>query len=202
MGGHLAPLGRLNPHVSVKFSRLDLEGAGTGEDDARGHNEADSAWENDPMWRPGTVLRAFVPLISAFRIPPGRTTRCGAQGQCAGARTHRGGVIAFNGASWFRLPVARDAGCGPRLCSRREHPSSGAYAGPAITSRTSARRYEVRSLNLDLKQANGAELWAKIVACGLIGSGPARLSLVGERFGEGLRCVEFTHVEGGWFLGG
>ena len=56
--------------------------------------------------------------------------------------------------------------------------------------------------DLVLKQANGAELWAKIVACGLIGSGPARLSLVGERFGEGLRCVEFTHVEGGWFLGG
>jgi len=38
---------------------------------------------------------------------------------------------------------------------------------------------------LDLKQANGAELWAKIVASGLIGSGPTRLSLVGERFGEG-----------------
>ena len=52
---------------------------------------------------------------------------------------------------------------------------------------------------LDLKQANGAELWAKIVACGLIGSGPARLSLVRERFGEGMRCVEFTHVDGAGF---
>ena len=70
--------------------------------------------------------------------------------------------------------------------------------------RTTLPHYAIpqRSDKLDLKQANGAELWAKIVACGLIGSGPARLSLVRERFGEGMRCVEFTHVEGGWFLGG
>ena len=70
-----------------------------------------------------------------------------------------------------------------------------AHGGASDAMRRAAAR-------LGLKQANGAELWAKIVACGLIGSGPARLSLVGERFGEGLRCVEFTHVEGGWFLGG
>jgi len=42
-----------------------------------------------------------------------------------------------------------------------------------------------KRFRLGLKQANGAELWAKIVASGLIGSGPTRLSLVGERFGEG-----------------
>ena len=201
MGGHLAPLGRLNPHVSVKFSRLDLEGAGTGEDDARGHNEADSAWENDPMWRPGTVLRAFVPLISAFQIPPGRTTRCGAQGQCAGARTHRGGVIAFNGASWFRLPVARDAGCGPRLCSRREHPSSGAYAGPAITSRTSARRYEVRSLNLiwrNVCQVGSVDCSAVVAAGGWWkgcsgGEAPGEVLDVGQSHMRGLA------TPGPWF---
>jgi hypothetical protein len=61
------------PSVSVKFSRLDLDGAGTGEDDARGHNEAASAWENDPMRRPGpldhrtpinTNLLAYFPRIN------------------------------------------------------------------------------------------------------------------------------------------
>jgi hypothetical protein len=60
-----------------------------------------SRLENDPLWPPGNVLRAFVPLMSAFQIPPGRTTRCGTQGHCAGARTHRGGVIASNGANCF-----------------------------------------------------------------------------------------------------
>jgi len=55
---------------------------------------------------------------------------------------------------------------------------------------------------LDLKQAHGAVLWAKSVVFGVIGSGQARLSLVGERFGAGVTCVEFTGVDGAGFLGG
>ena len=38
--------------------------------------------------------------------------------------------------------------------------------------------------DLVLKQAHGAELWAKIVVCGLVGGGPAGVALVGERFGR------------------
>ena len=115
----------------------------------------------------GQVARAVAELM--------RTTLCGAQGLCSGRSCPlylrfrfrlgerpdvaprvgalafapiAGGVIAFKGASCFRLPAARDAGREPRLCSRREHPSSGAHTGPAITPRISARRYEARSLAL------------------------------------------------------
>ena len=45
------------------------------------------------------------------------------------------------------------------------------------------RLLDLADRNLVLKQANGAELWAKIVACRLFGGGRAGLSLVGERFG-------------------
>ncbi len=92
----------------------------------------------------------------------------------------------------------------PALVSNQGHSAHGTSSvrSPVPQNLWNASDQRRRRRLLGLKQANGAELWAKIVACGLIGSGPARLSLVRERFGEGLRCVEFTDVEGGWFLGG
>ncbi len=114
-----------------------------------------------------------------------------------------------SGELWY--PVAQLSGNEQDHRSPTEMPGSTTAqkaAGLAYDFRRSATddgaKLEAASVTprLALKQANGAELWAKIVACGLIGSGPAGLSLVGERFGEGLRCVEFTDVEGGWFLGG
>ena len=64
-----------------------------------------------------------------------------------------------------------------------------------------AREQRLPALSLGLKQANGAELWAKIVACRLFGGGRAGLSLVGERFGarDGVRGVRWCRQ--GRFLG-
>ncbi len=161
----LAPLGRSNPRIPVKFSRLGLDGAGVAEEDGAGPTN---------------------------RIPPGRTTLCGAQGLCCrrfgpsyapatawdtglgrwgedpivGSRVHsRERAVSdcqVERARRIKLPAhfcqplqaasssERGVLCCPRpaTASARRAPAERGSYRPGTSARPSARRYEARSLTV------------------------------------------------------